>query len=112
MSKKLSHKKLVEEGQRLNGIYFECNCYTFENIVHFMQRLENFSEGSYLCGEHDKLVNRIIKGLKADFPNSTGCRAEQLSYSTGMYGNNGQLYRLEILDENYNRTGETFYIYF
>ena len=77
-----------------------------------MTRLENFAEGSYLCGDNDKEVNRIIRNLKADFPESKGCIAEQLYYSVGTYGNIGQLYQFEILDSNWERTGETFYIYF
>lgn len=112
MSKKMSHKNLLAEGQRLGGIHFNCNCYTFDNIVHYMTRLENFEEGRYLCGNNDKEVNRIIRNLKADFPGTKGCVATQLYYAVGTYGNIGQLYQFEILDSNWERTGETFYIYF
>ena len=112
MSKKMSHKNLLAEGQRLHGIYFSCNCYTFDNIVHYMTRLENFEEGRYLCGDNNKEVNRIIRNLRADFPGTKGCVATQLYYAVGTYGNIGQLYQFEILDSNWERTGETFYIYF
>lgn len=75
-------------------------------------RLENFEEGRYLCGNNDKEVNRIIRNLRADFPGAKGCAATQLYYAVGTYGNIGQLYQFEILDSNWERTGETFYIYF
>ena len=50
--------------------------------------------------------------IKKAYPESKGCSATQLFYSTGTYGNNGQLYKMEILDKEWNATGEKFYFYF
>lgn len=110
--KKTSHKKLVETGKRINGISFSWNPYTFENAVHYFSRLEEIPEGSFLCGADEEKINSVIRNLRADFPGSKGCIPTQLYYSAGVYGNSGQLYSMEILDSNYEKTGNTFYIYF
>ena len=110
--KRLSHKALKNEGARLGGIELNCNCYTYENAIHFISRLEKIEIGSYLCGDNDEYINSIIEKIKAIYPDSKGCIYTQLYYSAGTYGNNGQLHQFEILDSDYNRTGETFYIYF
>ena len=112
--KKLSHKKLQETGRQLNGLYLSCNCYTFENAVYYLTRLQKVESGSYLVGDlstEDK-VNNFINGTKEMFPQAYACRAEQLFYSAGVYGNNGQLYKMDVVDKNYNDIGYTFYIYF
>lgn len=110
--KKLSHKALKEEGKRLNGTELCCNCYTYENAVHYISKLEEVPAGAYLCGECDSLVNSIIKKIRESFPDAAGCTYTQLFYSSGVYGNNGQLHQFEILNNNWEKTGESFYIYF
>lgn len=62
--KKLSHKKLMEAGKNLGGIKLACNCYAFENAVHFISKLEAVPKGSYLCGDDDSRVNSIINDIK------------------------------------------------
>lgn len=109
--KKLSHKKLIEEGKRLGGIQLSCNCYTYENAVYYISRLEEVKVGSYLCGD-DEYINSIIRKIKKAFPDAKGCTHTKLFYSAGIYGNNGQLHQFEILDKNWNKTGETFYTFF
>ena len=59
-----------------------------------------------------KKVNNLINEIKESFPQANACRAEQLFYSAGVYGNNGQLYKMDVVDKNYNDIGYTFYIYF
>ncbi len=111
---KLSRKALLAEGKRLNGIQLNCNPYTFDNVLHYISNLETVPAGSYLCGneENEKRVNEIIKKIRERFPNSIGCGRAQLYYSAGLYGNNGQLYLMYILDSDGNRTENDFYIYF
>lgn len=102
----------MAEGQCLCGIKLDCNCYSFENAIHFISKLKNVPTGSYLCGDNDDRVNNIIAEIKKAYPEATACRATQLFYSAGTCGNNGQLYKMEILDAEWNATGEEFYIYF
>ena len=112
--KKLSHKKLQETGRQLNGLYLSCNSYTFENAVHYLTQLQKVESGFYLVGglSEEETVNNLIKEIKEMFPQANACRAEQLFYSSGVYGNNGQLYKMDVVDKNYNDIGYTFYIYF
>lgn len=114
MSKKMSHKKLVETGRSLDGVQLCCNCYTFENAVYYLTRLQKVESGSYLVGglsEEDK-VNNLINEIRESFPQAHACRAEQLFYSAGIYGNNGQLYKFDVVDGDYNEVGYSFYAYF
>lgn len=112
--KRLSRKALQAEGQKLDGIKLNCNPYTFDNAIHYISQLENVPAGSYLCGaeENENRINDIINQIKKDFPESKGCSYEYLYYSAGVYGNNGQLYKVFVLDADYNRTENSFYIYF
>lgn len=112
--KKLSKKAIQAEGQKLDGIKLNCNAYTFDNALHYISQLENVPAGSYLCEseENESRVNEIINQIKKDFPESKGCNYEQLYYSAGVYGNNGQLCKMYVLDADYNRTENSFYIYF
>lgn len=112
MSKRITRKNLIAEGQRLGGIKLDANCYSFENAIHFISCLKDVPAGSYLCGDNDDRVNHIITEIKKEYPDATACRATQLFYSAGTYGNSGQIYEMEILDSFWNATGETFYIYF
>lgn len=112
MSKRISRKNLIAEGQRLDGIKLDVNCYSFENAIHYISCLKDVPAGSYLCGDNDERVNNIIAEIKKAYPDAAGCRATQIFYSAGTYDNNGQLYKMEILDKELNSTGEEFYIYF
>lgn len=112
MSKRISRKNLLAEGQRLDGIKLDGNCYQFENAIHFISCLKDVPSGSYLCGANDDRINNIIAEIKKAYPEAKGCSATQLFYSAGTCGNNGQLYKMEILDKEWNATGEKFYFYF
>lgn len=112
MSKRISRKNLIAEGQRLDGIKLDVNCYSFENAIHYISCLKDVPAGSYLCVDNDDKVNHIIAEIKKAYPEAKGCSATQLFYSAGTYGNNGQLYKMEILNKELNATGENFYIYF
>lgn len=112
MSTRISRKNLLAEGQRLDGIKLDGNCYQFENAIHFISCLKDVPAGSYLCGANDDRINNIIAEIKKAYPETKGCSATQLFYSAGTYGSNGQLYKMEILDKEWNATGEKFYIYF
>lgn len=107
--KKLSHKALKELGNNLNGIYLDVNIYTFENAEHYISRLSNFSEESGVCCHK---VNEIVNEIKKRFPGAKGCNVDSLYYASGLYGCIGRLSKVTVLDSNWERTGETFYIYF
>lgn len=112
--KKLSHKKLQETGKQLNGLYLNCNCYTFENAVYYLTRLQEVESGSHLVGDvsNDEKINNFMKELKVELPKAHACRTEQLFYSVGTYGNIGQLYKFDVVDADYNEVGYCFYVYF
>ena len=91
MSKRISQKNLLAEGHRLDGIKLGGNCYNFENAIHFISCLKDVPSGSYLCGANDDRINNIIAEIKKAYPEAKGCRATQLFYTAGTYGNNVQL---------------------
>lgn len=64
MSKRISRKNLIAEGQRLDGIKLDVNCYSFENAIHYISRLKDVPAGSYLCGDNGDRVNNIIAEIK------------------------------------------------
>lgn len=64
MSKRISRKNLLAEGQRLDGIKLDGNCYQFENAIHFISCLKDVPSGSYLCGANDDRINNIIAEIK------------------------------------------------
>ena len=107
--KRLSHKEICRMGEMIDGIKLDCNIYTFENAEHYISRLEPFNEESGVCCHK---VNEIIEGIKKEFHSAKGCQVDSKYYAAGIYGCIGRLSKVTVLDEEWNSTGNSFYIYF
>lgn len=94
--KKLSHKTLLSEGRRLNGLYFSGNVCEYENCIDMMQNLRE--DKNQTCT--GKAYNDTLERLKKDYPTLKSIIAIQIAYSAGIYGNIGQLHKLELFDNN------------
>lgn len=95
---KLSHKALLSEGRRLNGLYFSGNTYEYENCIDMIQHLRK--DEKQTCTS--KNYNDTLERLKKDYPTLKSIRAVQIAYSAGIYGNTGQLHKLVLYDNNDN----------
>ena len=116
MSKKVTKKALRELGEDFCGYYHGGNVYSFENVLHYIENYNYTSEEIRNKEElqDNKYHNRkelrelICKYKDLGYKMS----GEQLYYSCGTYGNNGQLYKIRVYDKDYNEHLETFYIYY
>lgn len=104
---KLSHKVLLSEGRRLNGLYFSGNVYEYENCIEMIQNLREDKEQT--CTS--KAYSDTLERLKKDYPTLKSISAIQIAYSAGIYGNTGQMHRLELLDDN-NDLLDILYAYY
>lgn len=95
---KMSHKALLNEGRRLNGLYFSSNTYEYENCIEMIQCLRE--DKKLTCTS--KAYNDTLEQLKKDYPNLKSICATKIAYSAGVYGNTGQMHKLELYDSNYN----------
>lgn len=93
---KMSHRALKEMGKALDGMYFDGNIYAHGNRVHYLSSLpyawdkeSMIADAKRLSGEMGTLIDEIA-ALDCDCT-----RTEQLAYSCGIYGNSGQLHRIE-----------------
>ena len=93
---KLSHKALLSEGRRLNGLYFSGNVYEYENCIAMIQNLREDKKQT----RTSKAYNDILERLKKDYPTLKSISALQIAYSAGIYGNTGQLHKLELFDND------------
>lgn len=94
--KKLSHKALLSEGRRLNGLYFSGNVCEYENCIEMIRNLKE--DKKQICTS--KAYNDTIERLKKDYPTLKSISAFQIAYSAGIYGNTGQMHKLELFDNN------------
>ena len=93
---KLSHKALLSEGRRLNGLYFSGNVYEYENCIAMIQNLREDKKQTFTS----KTYNDTLERLKKDYPTLKSISALQIAYSAGIYGNTGQLHKLVLFDNN------------
>ena len=94
---RLSHKALLSEGRRLNGLYFSGNTYEYENCIEMVQCLRE--DKKLTCTS--KAYNDTLERLKKEYPTLKSIRATQIAYSAGAYGNTGKLHKLELFGNNY-----------
>lgn len=116
MSKKVTKKLLKEMGESFGGYQHGGNVYSYENAIHYIQNYTYTSEDIKNKDEfktnkywnRDELRELVCKYKELGYKMS----AEQLFYSAGVYGNNGQLHKIRVYDKDYNEHLETFYIYY
>lgn len=103
--KKYSHKGLKEFGNYLDGFYINRNIYEYENILHDVQAY--FNRSSYKNHQLNEDAIKIAEHIKKMFPTAKYAVAWQIGYSAGVYGNTGQIHRIDMQDEN-GKIGEVF----
>ena len=95
---RMSHKSLLSEGRRLNGLYFTSNTYEYENCIAMIQSLRE--DKKHTCTS--EIYSETLEQLKKDYPTLKSICATKIAYSAGIYGNTGQLHKLELYDGKYN----------
>lgn len=106
---RLSRKALQENANDLAAFKLSSNCYRYENDLIALYSLKKVDENNR-CYD-GKLLNAFIDMVKLENPEAYRVSAEQLWYSAGTYGCNGQMHKLEVLDRGYNVIN-TYYTYF
>lgn len=114
MSKKVTKKLLKEMGEDFGGYLYGGNVYDYENAIHYIQNYNYTSEDIKNKFVDNKYYNRsALRELVCKYKDlGYKMSCEQMYYSAGMYGNNGQLHKVRVYDKDYNEHLETFYIYY
>ena len=107
--KKLTRKTLQKEANRLGAYKLGSNVYMYENAIRNLYRLEEVDE-------HDSrfdadLYNQFIRMVNAESAGAYRADAEQMYYSAGACGNNGQLHEVRITDID-NKLVNVYFVYY
>lgn len=114
MSKKVTKKLLKKLGEDFGGYHYGGNVYDYQNAIHYIENYNYTSEDIKNKLVDNKYWNRKeLRELVCSYKElGYKMSAEQLYYSAGIYGNNGQLHKIRVYDKNYNEHLETFFIYY
>lgn len=114
MSKKITKKLLKELGEDFSGYQYGGNVYDYENALHYIENSNYTSETIKEKFIDSKYWNRKeLRELVCKYKDlGYKMSAEQLYYSCGIYGNNGQLHKVRVYDKDYKEHLETFFIYY
>ena len=118
---KQTRKDLKELAKSLGAYYCGGNVYNHENIQHYLEN-GNFEEvKKYISSNNDilEMINSLnrIYGLN-NFNTSSNRKnlymisATLLSYSAGIYGNNGQIFKYKVYNNETQEHIYTFYTYY
>ena len=96
---KMSHKQLVETSKMLDAQHFDGNIYAHENRVHYLisvvyDPIQTIQE----CKDESENFNKLLREV-IDL-HATSVNSKQLAYSCGIYGNTGQLHRLNYYKDD------------
>ena len=118
---KQTKKDLKELANALGAYYCGGNVYSHENIQHYLER-GNFEEvKKYASSNNDILsminsLNRVYGLNNFNTPNNRNnlymISATLLSYSAGIYGNNGQIFKYKVYNNETQEHIYTFYTYY
>lgn len=93
---RMSHRAIIEDGRRVNGLYFGGNIYEYENYIEKIQCLEK-SKGQTSSA---MLFNEKLGQLKKKYPKLKYINAEQIGYSCGIYGVTGEIHMLSMYSDD------------
>lgn len=109
-SLKLTKKQLKEIAEREEAYYFTGNVYSYENVIYYLNIIiwknRDKKDISNYCLELFKNVNYNYINSANDLINNIksisydSYEVEQLYYSAGVYGNNGQLHRIRLYKDD------------
>lgn len=106
---KLTRKTLQKEANRLGAYKLASNVYLYENAIGNLYRLEEVDEHD-TCFDSD-LYNQFVRMVKAESAGAYRADTEQMYYSAGSCGNNGQLHEVRITDIN-NKLVNVYFVYY
>lgn len=106
---KLSRKALQKEANRLGAYKLGTNVYHYENAIIRLYRLEEVDEHNS-CFNAD-MFNKFVRMVKSENVGAYRADATQMYYSSGAYGNNGQLHEVRITDIN-NKLVNVYFVYY
>ena len=107
--KKLTRKTLQKEANRLGAYKLGSNVYNYENAISQLYRLEEVNEHD-TCFDTD-LYNHFVRMVKAASVGAYRADVTQMYYSSGAYGNSGQLHEVRITDIN-NKLVNVYFVYY
>lgn len=109
---KLSKKELKRRAELEKGYYFTGNVYSYENVVNYLGQLSWRTEAGTKTKNRKRIAEikkELLKNINSNYFNSLkdivnniesikhdNYSIEQLYYSAGIYGNNGQLHQLKL----------------
>ena len=108
---KTSKKEIRERGERRNGYYFTGNVYSYENCIHYLRSLAYETERDKVgyAEQIEETIKRLHENVRKESQEKTSelireiittehddINMEQVLYSAGIYGNNGQLHELTL----------------
>ena len=118
---KQTKKDLKELAKALGAYYCGGNVYNHENIQHYLER-GNFEEvKKYISSNNDilEMINSLDRVYNLNNFNTSNNRknlymisASLLSYSAGIYGNNGQIFKYKVYNNETQEHIYTFYTYY
>lgn len=106
---KLTRKTLQKEANRLGAYKLTSDVYKYENAISKLYRLEEVNEQD-ACFDAD-LYNQFVRMIKAESVGAYRAYVAQMYYSSGTYGNNGQLHEVRITDIN-NKLVNVYFVYY
>ena len=106
---KLTRKTLQKEANRLGAYKLSSDVYEYENAISKLYRLEEVDEHDS-CFDAD-LYNQFVRMVKAESVSAYRADVKQMFYSSGTYGNNGQLHEVRITDID-NKLVNVYFVYY
>ena len=89
----LSKRKLNEMSHQLCAYDLGCRgIYDYENAIYYLWAMKKIDGSRYY---KDK-VNNLIENIRIQYGDNVTLVKEQLAYSCGTYGNNGQLHVFHV----------------
>ena len=108
--KRLTRKALKEKAEYLGAFKLSSNVYKYQNDLSELYYLKPVSlDDSCYDG---KELNKLIEKIKNE--NGSSCRVSVIQeyYSAGIYGNNGQLHKVNVYDSDGVGIINAYYTYY
>lgn len=113
---KISKKELKRRAELEEGYYFTGNVYSYENVINYLSQLSWRTEAGTKTKNRKRIAEikkELLENINSNYFNSLkdvvnkietinhdNYSMNQLYYSAGIYGNNGQLHQLKLYKNN------------
>ena len=110
---KLTKKQLKEISESMGAFYCGGNVYNHENITYYLEHKQMDELKKYINDYNnvndlvDFLDNLLIGGVEL-----YNIWSNQVAYSAGVYGNNGQLRQYKVINKETDEIIREFYTYY